>query len=156
MIIISPSLFLAVTYQRQCIEHSRVAARAHIITRLHRKITSVCCLQPVTICIISIKYNVECARSLALRYPVKRSTSQKVPKSKGLQVKRSPVKRSPVKRSTKILKPKGNKEIMIGNTFIMYSFSALPSQCISMDVPMYPMFLLSFVYGTLGRTVHCK
>ena len=35
--------------------------------------------------------------------PVKRSTSQKVPKSKRLQVKRSSVKRSPVKSSTKIL-----------------------------------------------------
>ena len=33
---------------------------------------------------------------------VKRSTSQKVPKSKRLQVKRSPVKMSPIKRSTKI------------------------------------------------------
>ena len=57
------------------------------------------------------------------RYPVKRSTSQKVYKLKGPQVKRSTslkvpkskglqIKRSPVKRSTKIQKSQENKEIM--------------------------------------------
>ena len=46
---------------------------------------------------------------IKVQCPVKRSTSQKVPRSKGLQVKRSPVKRSTSQKvpSQKVYKSKG-------------------------------------------------
>ena len=67
------------------------------------------------------------------RYPVKRSTSQKVYKSKGPQVKRSPSQKGYKSKSLqskgpqseglqKLESPKGIKESCRGKTFIVYSF----------------------------------
>ena len=59
---------------------------------------------------------------------VKRSTSQKVPKSKGLQVKRSPSQKGykskgpQSKGLQKFESMKGIKESCTGKTFIIYSF----------------------------------